>query len=104
MSREDEILKRIEKTVMDDGYIRKNIYSQLEFGMGNNVSYFQVLIDRKLEGREYPTAQEVWEEMKMQLNYLYGVSAKASDEYLKLQNKVRDLEEHAKWVQTTRES
>jgi hypothetical protein len=99
MTREDEILKRIEQTVSEDGYVRKNIYTRQQFGMGNNTSYFQVLVDRKLEGREYPTAQEVWEEMKMQFNFMNSVAAKASDEYLKIQNRVRDLEEHIKWLE-----
>jgi hypothetical protein len=97
--REDEIIKRIEQTVTEDGYVRKNIYSKIQFGMGNNVSYFQVLVDRKLEGKEHPTAQEVWEEMKMQINFMNSVAANASKEYLKLQNRVRDLEEHIKWLE-----
>jgi hypothetical protein len=99
MNREDEIVKRIEQTVSEDGYVRKNIYTRLQFGMGNNTSYFQVLVDRKLEGKEYPTAQEVWEEMKMQLNFMNSVAAKASEEYLRLQNKYRDLKEHIKWLE-----
>lgn len=99
MNREDEIIKRIEQTVSEDGYVRKNVYTRLQFGMGNNTSYFQVLVDRKLEGKEYPTAQEVWEEMKMQFNFMNSVAAKASDEYLRLQNKHRDLEEHIKWLE-----
>lgn len=99
MNREDEIIKRIEQTIAADGYVRKNIYTKQQFGMGNNTSYFQVLVDRKLEGKEYPTAQEVWEEMKMQFNFMNSVAAKASEEYLKLQNRVRDLEEHIKWLE-----
>ena len=99
MNREDALLKRIEENLSNDGYVRKNIYSKLEYGIGNNASYFQALVDRKLEGKEYLTAQEVWEEMKAQLNYLGGIAAKASDEYLKLQNKYRDLEEHIKWLE-----
>jgi hypothetical protein len=99
MNREDFILKRIEQNILEDGYVRKNIYAKKEFGIGNNASYFQVLVDRKLEGKDYPTAQEMWEEMKMQLNFFNSVAAKASEEYLKLQNKVRDLEEHIKWLE-----
>ena len=99
MTREDEVVRRIEQTVSEDGYVRKNIYTKLQFGMGNNASYFQVLVDRKLEGKKYPTAQEVWEEMKMQINFMNSVAANASKEYLKLQNKVRDLEEHIKWLE-----
>ena len=103
MNREDELLKRIEKNISDDGYVRKNIHTKQQFGVGNNTSYFQVLVDRKLEGKEYPDAQEVWEEMKAQLNFMNSVAAKASDEYLKLQNKVRDLEEHIKWLEKINE-
>lgn len=103
MNRKDELLKRIEKNISDDGYVRKNIYTKQQFGIGNNTSYFQVLVDRKLEGKEYPAAQEVWEEMKEQLNFMSSVAAKASDEYLKLQNRVRDLEEHIKWLEKNSE-
>jgi hypothetical protein len=103
INREDELLKRIEKNISDDGYVRKNIYTKQQFGIGNNTSYFQVLVDRKLEGKEYPTAQEVWEEMKAQLNFINSVTAKASDEYLKLQNRIRDLEEHIKWLEKINE-
>ena len=99
MTRENEILKRLEQAVSEDGYVRKNIYTRQQFGMGDNTSYFQVLVDRKLEGKEYPTAQEVWEEMKMQLNFMNSTAAKASQEYLTLQNKYRDLEEHIKWLE-----
>jgi hypothetical protein len=99
MNREDLVLARIEQSVSEDGYVRKNIYTKKEFGVGNNASYFQVLVDKKLEGKDYPTAQEIWEEMKMQLNFTSSIAAKASEEYLKLQNKVRDLEEHIKWLE-----
>jgi hypothetical protein len=99
MNREDALLKRIEENLANDGYVRKNIYSKSEYGIGDNASYFQALVDRKLEGKEYPTAQEVWEEMKSQLNFLRGVAGKASEEYLRLQNKYRDLEEHIKWLE-----
>lgn len=99
MDREKALIERITQNIVDDGYTRKVIYNKLEFGIGNGKSYFDILVDRKLEGKEYPTAQEVWEEMKMQLNFLNSVAAKASDEYLKLQNKIRDLEEHIKWLE-----
>lgn len=56
-------------------------------------------MDRKLEGKEYPTSQEVWEEMKMQLNFTNSIAAKASEECLKLQNRCRDLEDHVKWLE-----
>lgn len=34
MTREDEIIKRIEQVVSSDGYVRKNIYTKLQFGIG----------------------------------------------------------------------
>ena len=37
--------------------------------------------------------------MKMQINFMNSVAANASKEYLKLQNRVRDLEEHFKWLE-----
>lgn len=99
MNKEDALIKRIEDDLINEGYVRKNIYHKTEHGLGDNTSYFQALVDRKLEGKEPPTAQEVWEEMKTQLNFLRSVASSASQEYLKLQNKARDLEEHIRWLE-----
>lgn len=98
MDREKALLERIKNEITQLGVIEKNIYSRQENGIGDCLSYFEVLVELKLRGEEYSN-QQVWEEMKSQLNFMRGTAAKASDEYLKLQNKYRDLQEHIKWLE-----
>jgi hypothetical protein len=68
--------------------------------MGDFKSFFEFLFDLHLEGKELPTPEEIWTEMKKQLNYAQGNLLKASDDYRKIQNTVRhqqsDLQERMK--------
>lgn len=98
MDREKALIERIKNEITQLGVTEKNIYSRQENGIGDCLSYFEVLVELKLRGEEYSN-QKVWEEMKSQLNFLRGVAGKASEEYLRLQNKYRDLEEHIKWLE-----
>ena len=92
MDREQQIIDRIEAIVLAEGIIRKNIYGSAQYGIGSSKSYFDVLVDKRLEGKSYPTAQEVFEEMKMNVNYLTRSLVKASEDYAKLETKIRGLE------------
>jgi hypothetical protein len=93
MNREEQVIERIKTSVAEDGYTRKDIRYASKNGIGDAKSYFDALVDIKLEGKAYPPrSQEVWEEMKAQINYLTGCLVKASEDYAKLQNKVRHLE------------
>jgi exonuclease V gamma subunit len=60
------------------------------------------MVDIRLEGKENISTEEVWEDMKMQVNYLLASLSKASRDYLKLQNKYRDLEnDYLKLISST---
>lgn len=93
MDRERAIIDRINKQLAEDGYVKKEIHDQARYGIAKAKSYFEVLVDIKLEGLKYPTAQEVWEEMKMHVNYLTRSLVKASEDYAILESKIRGLEE-----------
>lgn len=100
--RQKAILKRVEDELSSDGYKRIPIY---EGDLSSNsffLSYWDLIVDRKLAGLEAPTSQEIWEDMKKTINYLNRTAAKASEDYLRLQNKIRDLEEHIKWLEKDR--
>lgn len=103
MDRQKALMERIKNEIAQQGIIEKNIYQRLESGIGDCISYFEVLLELKLRGEEYST-QQVWEEMKQQLNFFRGVASKASEDYLKLTNKYRDLEEHIMWIEKERDS
>ena len=49
------------------------------------------MVERKLEGLEESTQQEVWEYMKKITNSLVGEVAFAAEEYRKKENEVRHL-------------
>jgi hypothetical protein len=103
MDREKALMERIRNEITQLGVTEKDIYLRSENGIGDCLSYFEVLLELKLRGEEYSN-QQVWEEMKKQLNFFRGVAAKASEDYLKLTNKYRDLEEHIKWIEKERNS
>lgn len=90
--RTKQLIARIEDELTKQGFSPKKIFESRADGMGIYKSFFEVLVDLKLEGKSNPTAQEVWEEMKAHINYLGRNLAKASDDYRKLENKVRHLE------------
>ena len=81
------------RQLAEDGYVKRDIYNQSRYGIANAKSYFDALVDIKLEGLDYPTPQEVWEEMKMHVNYLTRSLVKASEDYATLESRIRGLEE-----------
>lgn len=83
--------ERIENTVFDEGYVKKEIHQQDNVGYGDFQSFFEILVDCKLAGSEYPTAQEVFENMKKQINHYKAEVNKYSEEYFKLLNENRAL-------------
>jgi hypothetical protein len=97
--RQEQLLERIRTNLADLGYRVNNVYKSEQYGPGDFNSYFEYLTECRLENIS-PNAQDVWELMKMQINFLQRTAAKASDEYLKLQNQNRDLKEHIKWLET----
>lgn len=91
--RTKQLISRIEEQLKAEGYSVNRILESRADGMGIAKSFFEVLVDLKLEGKENPTAQEVWEEMKAHINYLGRNLSKGADDYRKLENKVRHLEQ-----------
>jgi hypothetical protein len=91
--RNKQIIDRINKQLADEGFINKPIFDQQQYGIGSAKSYFEVLIDRKLEGKDPPTSEEVWTEMKTQINWLTRKLVKASEDYSILETRIRHLEE-----------
>lgn len=85
-------IERIETLLIEEGYRNETIYQQSETGYGDFKSYFDVLVDCHLAGEGYPTHVQVFNNMKRQINYLNANLAKASEDYLSLQNKCRYLE------------
>lgn len=103
-NRSDALIQRIEENLTNEGFKKKPIYQRKEFGFGDFESFFDLMVDVRLGGKEYLTAEEVWENMKMQVNFLLGTLAGASDDYIKLQNRYKNLEEHVKWLESLQNS
>jgi hypothetical protein len=76
-----------------EGYKRCKIRTGCKNGVGDAESYFDYLLDCKLEGNTVLNNEAIWTSMKMQLNYVQNNAAKANEDYLKLQNEVRYLKE-----------
>lgn len=91
MNRHNQIIERICKDLEAEGYSKNIILSSNETGYGDHPSFFDVLIDLKLEGKEINN-QAIWENMKKQILFLQINLNDASKEYLILSNKYRDLE------------
>jgi hypothetical protein len=90
--RQNSIITRIEQGLKDAGHDNKTIRECAESGFGDMPSFFELLVDLKLEGKKDPSPQEIWENMKKQINYLKVVITQAGDDYRKLENKARGLQ------------
>ena len=93
MSRADQIIERTKNSLIEDGYVEKNVYERSSEGMGDHDSFFSLMIDRRLKGQKEPSAEEVWISMKQQINYAAITIADAEKEYEKLFNKHFDLKQ-----------
>ena len=92
--RTKQIVDRISQQLADDGYVKADQYNQTQYGIGSSKSYFEALIDRKLAGYDdYPTAEQVWSEMKAQINWYSRQLLRASEEYSKLESRLRGAED-----------
>ena len=91
--RETQIIQRIREYLKNEGISEKVIRESSEYGIGSAKSYFDALIDIRLEGKEDPSSKEVWDQMKAQINYLTSALIKASDDYAKLETKLRGSKE-----------
>lgn len=85
--------ERIENAVADEGYIPKKVFGKSQTGYGDFETYFEILVDCKLQGIKYPTAQQIFENMKLQINHYRAENNTYSEEYFKLQNEIRNLKQ-----------
>lgn len=87
--RTSALIERIESELIDRGFEKKRFW-----GVSNEIphnSYFEFLVDRRLDGFDEMTPQETWEYMKKITNKLQAELSKAADEYRKKENQVRHL-------------
>jgi len=84
--------KKIEDIIANAGFRNNKIWHSAQHGPGEFSSYFDYLFERRLQGKEdlEPKPEEVWEAMKMQLNFYQISLAKAAENFTKLENKFRD--------------
>lgn len=88
MSREQEILKRIEKDLDDEGVVSKKVWDRSD--EPDLPSFREFMIDMRLQGLD-PNREEVWEHMKKIINRLTGQAMAANTEYEKLHRDYRIL-------------
>lgn len=91
--REKEMIQRIKESLIKEGVSEKIITESKQYGIGSAKSYLEALVDLRLEGRDLPKTQEVWEGMKLQINFLTSSLLRASDDYAKLESRFRGSKE-----------
>jgi hypothetical protein len=86
------VVDRFEQELLNLRFENKPVYKSDRFGPAEFRSYFEYLIDRKLLGEALvePRSEELWELMKAQVNFYERQLAKASEDYVKLENRLRD--------------
>lgn len=95
-NRENQVIQRIRESLIEEGVKSRVVRESAQYGLGSAKSYAEALLDLRLEGKGNPTAQEVWEEMKAQINFLTGALIRASEDYSKLETGIRGLKEDLK--------
>ena len=78
MDRTKQIINRIEEELIRENFKKKIITQQSEFGYGDLNSFFELMVDLRLEGKITVSSEEVWENMKKQINYLKTTATKAA--------------------------
>ena len=88
------VISKFEQKLIDAGFSDQREYSSDRFGPAEFRSYFEFLLDRLLAGEEQLELkpEKPWIQMKRQNNYLERSLAKASEDYPKLENKMREKE------------
>jgi hypothetical protein len=82
--RTSALLEKIESELIQRGFEKKRFW-----GVSDEIphsSYFEFLVDRRLDGLDEMTPQETWEYMKSITNRLQTELSKASEEYRKKEN------------------
>ena len=87
-----QIISRYERIVSQEGIRNRIIYEHEDTLPSQFRKYFDYRVELLLRGDEELSPQRLWEEMRKKINLLEGQLAKASEDYTKLENKCRDLQ------------
>jgi hypothetical protein len=98
MDRTKEIIERIAKNLREQGYEENPIHERVDSGLGDYDSFFQIMVDSRLEGVEL-SAEEIWENMKKQINHLRKIIQDAERDYGRLTTKYRTAQENYEALQ-----
>lgn len=91
MDRIKSLIERIRKDLTDEGIFEEKIRVRSETGPGDFESYFDFMIERKLQGLSEPGTQNLWNEFKAQLNDREATIRKAAEDYRRLETRYRGL-------------
>ena len=94
--RSKQIIERIKKQLESDGFKETKITGQSKTGFSDYDSFFDLMVDLKLEGKNEPTAEEIFNSMKQQFNYAKSLIAHAEKEYQRLKIQNATLEDQLK--------
>jgi hypothetical protein len=92
MDRFKIIIDRIESELKNEGLTKKIIFEASESGYADFASFFELMVDLRLDGKDQLKAEEVWENMKKQTNYWRMTILKAAEDSRKMENRIRDLQ------------
>lgn len=94
--RSKQIIERIINQLKTDGFKETKITDQSKTGFSDYDSFFDLLVDLKLEGKNEPTAEEIFNSMKAQFNYAKSLIHHAEKEYQRLKIQNATLEDQLK--------
>ena len=69
MTREEQIVQRVKDSLVEEGYAEKTVLPK-ESGYGDAKTFFDFLVDLKLEGKPVPSQENIWNDMKAQILHL----------------------------------
>lgn len=90
--RDKAIIDRIKNSLREEGFVDKPVYMGIDGGLGDFEYFFEVMVDLRLRGIRNVTPEFIWEDMKMQINNMSSTIRKAGEDYTRLANKHRDLQ------------
>lgn len=93
-TRTKSIIERIEKDLRTQGWENNPVTEKSTTGYGDYDSYFQLLVDKQLEGAGLNFHKEdVWENMKKQINHLRKIILDAERDYKRLTVRYKTVQE-----------
>lgn len=91
--RSKQIIERFKKELVSEGIEEIKITYASREGFGHLESFFDLMLDLKLAGKKEISAQEVFENMKAQINYCQKNLLDAEKSYQRLMIEFRDLQD-----------